>query len=76
MMNMKKAEQRLRDLETSYVVGQQALKERNQLILDLVDGGVRQADIYRLLNEARVEAGGEPITRDAVFMLVYRNRRK
>ncbi len=76
MMNVEKAERMLVDLEAAYVLGQRALKERNQLILDMVDAGVRQADVFRTLNRARVEVGGEPITRDAVFMLVYRNRRK
>lgn len=75
-MNVEKAERQLRDLEAAYVLGQRALKERNQLILDMVASGVRQADVFRTLNDARVEVGGEPITRDAVFMLVYRNRRK
>jgi len=75
-MDRDKAERRLRDLEAAYVLGQQALKERNQLIIDMVNDGVRQADVFRLLNETRAEVGGEPITRDAVFMLVYRNRKK
>jgi hypothetical protein len=67
-------EERLRHLEMLYVAGQQALEERNRLVLEMVDGGYRQADIFRRLNEARERAGGRPLTRDAVFMLVRRGR--
>lgn len=73
-MNMKN-EQRLADLESTYVLGQRALEERNRLVLEMVDAGYTQADIFRRLNEARVKVGGKPITRDAVFMLVRRGRK-
>ena len=73
---MELLEQRLRDLEVKYVEGQQALEARNRLVLQMVGDGYRQADIYRRLNEARVGAGGRPLTRDAVFMLVRRGRAK
>lgn len=68
-------ETKLADLEASYVKGQQALEQRNRLVLEMVDAGYRQADVFRLLNSARVSAGGKPITRDAIFMLVRRGRR-
>lgn len=69
-----KDEQRLAELEATYVAGQQALVERNRLVVRMVEDGYRQADIFRRLNEVRVKAGGRPITRDAVFMLVRRGR--
>ena len=67
-------EDRLRHLEMVYVAGQMALNERNKLVLEMVDAGYKQADIYRCLNAARVKAGGRPLTRDAVFMLIRRGR--
>jgi hypothetical protein len=65
---------RLCELEKTYVLGQQALKERNQLVCELVANGAKQADVFRLLNQSRVEAGGTPLTRDAVFMVVRRGK--
>lgn len=75
-MRIKTDEQKLKDLEAVYVAGQQALRHRNQLILEMLESGVRQAEIYRIINQVRSEAGAKPIGRDAVFMLAYRNRRK
>jgi hypothetical protein len=67
-------ETRLFELEKTYVLGQQALKERNQLVCGLVAEGVKQADVFRLLNQSRIEAGGKPLTRDAVFMVIRRGK--
>ena len=75
-MSVRNTETKLKDLDFAYVTGHQALKDRTELILEMVGSGFKQADVYRLLNDARAEVGGKPLTRDAVFMLVYRNRNK
>ena len=68
------SERMLVTLEAQVVRGQEALQQRNTLVRRMVAEGARQADVARLINHARIEAGAQPITRDAVFAAIRRGR--
>lgn len=68
------SERMLVDLEAQIIRGQDALQQRNALVRRMVAEGARQADVARLINHARVEAGAQPVTPDAVFAAIRRGR--
>lgn len=68
------SERMLVDLEAQIVRGQDALQQRNALVRRMVAEGARQADVARLINHARAEAGAQPVTPDAVFAAIRRGR--
>ncbi len=68
------SERMLVDLEAQIVRGQDALQQRNALVRRMVAEGARQADVARLINHARIEAGAQLVTPDAVFAAIRRGR--
>lgn len=68
------AEQALEAIEARVVAGQQALAKRNAMLADLARDGWRQAEMTRVLNRARARRGAEPLSPDAVFAALRRQR--
>jgi hypothetical protein len=64
--------QNLYEIERDVAQGIQALKRRDQLLVDLLGSGVRQADMTRAINQARAEAGVPPVTPDAISAAIKR----
>ena len=69
-------EHRLETLERDVVKGQKALEERNRLVVELERKGYTQADLTRRLNRQRLLAGADPLTPDALFMILKRAKEK
>lgn len=61
-------------LERQVAHGQRAQSERDQLIRNLVDSGMRQADAWRAWNEARIANNLPTVTRAAVEAVVRRTK--
>jgi hypothetical protein len=66
----------LAKLEKTIVLGLHAYDERNQLIVDLVASGVKQAEISRLLNDVRIKLKAPVLTPDAVAATIKRVQKK
>jgi hypothetical protein len=64
--------QNLINIERDVAKGIQALKRRDQLLVDLLGSGVRQADMTRAINQARAEVGVPPVTPDAIGAAIKR----
>lgn len=69
-------EQRLESLEREIIKGQRALTERNRLVVELVAAGYTQADITRRLNRQRAALNADPLTPDAVHVILKRTAQK
>jgi len=65
-------EQKLEALEREIVRGQRALLERNRLVVELVTSGYTQADITRRLNRQRTALSADPLTPDAIHVIIKR----
>jgi hypothetical protein len=65
-------EQKLESLEREIVRGQRALIERNRLVVELASSGYTQADITRRLNRQRTALSAEPLTPDAIHVIIKR----
>lgn len=62
----------LTTLEGKVAVGQRAMEQRDLLIRRMVDAGIRQADAWRMLNQARSHHGQKEVTRAAVEAILRR----
>lgn len=69
-------EQKLESLERAIVRGQRALIERNRLVVELALAGYTQADITRRLNRQRTALRADPLTPDAVHVIIKRTSNK
>lgn len=63
-------------IEGAWADANNNLAKRADIIRELTDRGVKQAEIWRELNRARVDRGHKELTRDAVSMLMKRIRDK
>ena len=63
---------RLEQLEATIAKGLATYKERNELIVSLVEQGVRQADVARRINKVRAASGVATVTPDAVAATMRR----
>jgi hypothetical protein len=69
-------EQKLESLEREIVRGQRALIERNRLVVELVASGYTQADVTRRLNRQRAALSADPLTPDAIHVILKRTANK
>jgi primosomal protein N'' len=69
-------EQKLESLEREVVRGQRALLERNRLVVELIAAGYTQADITRRLNRQREALAADPLTPDAIHVILKRTAQK
>jgi hypothetical protein len=69
-------EQKLEALEREIINGQRALMERNRLVVELVAAGYTQADITRRLNRQRTALSADPLTPDAIHVILKRATQK
>lgn len=69
-------EQKLESLEREIVRGQRAILERNRLVVELVAAGYTQADITRRLNRQRAALNADPLTPDAIHVILKRTAPK
>ena len=63
-------------LEGRVAEGHRAMEQRDRLIRQAIDGGMRQAEAWRLLNSARVSHGAPPLSRAAVEAILRRTAPK
>jgi hypothetical protein len=59
-------------LERTINAGTIAMRERNRLIVDMVNNGHRQSDIMRTVNAVRQEMGEPPVTLGAIHIVMRR----
>jgi hypothetical protein len=59
-------------LERIINAGTIAMRERNRLIVDMVNAGHRQSDIMRTVNSVRQEMGEPPVTLGAIHIVMRR----
>ena len=70
------SEHRLETLERDVVKGEKALKERNRLVVSMFHKGHRQAELTRRLNRQRLIAKADPLTPDAIYMIIKRDEER
>lgn len=66
----------LRILEGDIARGRKAMEKRDRLIRQAIDGGMRQADAWRAMNDARAHHGERALTRAAVEAILRRTAPK
>jgi hypothetical protein len=59
-------------LERIINAGTIAMRDRNRLIVDMVNAGHRQSDIMRTVNSVRQEMGEPPVTLGAIHIVMRR----
>jgi len=59
-------------LERIINAGTIAMRDRNRLIVDMVNSGHRQSDIMRTVNSVRQEMGEPPVTLGAIHIVMRR----
>jgi hypothetical protein len=59
-------------LERIINAGTIAMRDRNRLIVDMVNSGHRQSDIMRTVNTVRQEMGEPPVTLGAIHIVMRR----
>lgn len=64
----------LDDLERAIIIGQRALITRNRLLVELANSGHTGASLCQRLNAVRAEEQASPLTPDAVYIAIRRNR--
>lgn len=69
-------ENELHQLERQHAIGIEALRQRNELLIEMVGDGYSVADLYRRLNKARETVGAKPVTHHAVAMVLRRDKQK
>lgn len=66
---------KLEEIERAIIRGQQAIRERETLLVDLNGRGVTKAHLKRRLNRVRAEEGAPQLTFDAVAKAISRASR-
>jgi len=69
-------EHELHELERAYAKGTEAMKQRNELLIELIADGYSVADLHRRLNKARTTVGAPLVTHHAVAMVLRRDKKK